>query len=66
VSGDVVNLRMARKRRARDAARAEADGSAARHGEPKPARDAREAEAARARRTLEGHARDGDGSADGG
>lgn len=65
MSADVVNLRMARKRRARDAARAEADGNAARHGETKAAREAREAEAARASRALEGHARAGDGPADG-
>jgi hypothetical protein len=65
VSAEVVNLRMARKRRARDSARAEADGHAARYGEPKVLRDAREAEAARAAKALEGHARggqDGDGS----
>lgn len=64
MSADVLNLRMARKRRAREAARADADASAARHGEPKALRDAREAEAARAAKALEGHARagqDGDG-----
>jgi hypothetical protein len=66
VSAEILNLRLARKRRARDAARAEADARAARHGEAKPARAAREAEAERARRVLEGHAREGDGPADGG
>lgn len=53
-----VNLRQARKRRARMAARAEADANAARHGEPKAARRLREAEAGLEARRLDGLRRD--------
>ena len=58
-SGDVVNLRRARKARARDEARRTADGNAARFGRT---RAEREGEAARAEieaRRLDGHRLDG-------
>lgn len=59
MSGAVVNLRRARKRRARDEARAEGDAAAARHGESKAARRLRDVEADKLRRTVDG-ARRGD------
>jgi hypothetical protein len=59
--GEVVNLRRARKRREREDRRAEADANAARHGEPVALRRAREAEADRAARALDGARRDGEG-----
>jgi len=58
VTGKVVNLRRARKRKARQDARAEADANAARHGEAKPVRSLREAREALEARRLEGHRRD--------
>ncbi|WP_265502249.1 DUF4169 family protein [Paracoccus beibuensis] len=51
----IINLRQARKSRARDAKRAASDTSAALHGEPKALRDARRAEEDRARRALDAH-----------
>ena len=57
----VVNLRQARKRRARTATRAEADANAARHGEPKAQRRLREAEAGLEARRLDGLRRDDKG-----
>ncbi|HUF87225.1 MAG TPA: DUF4169 family protein [Thermohalobaculum sp.] len=56
--GKVVNLRRTARRRARDAARAEADANAARHGETGAARRLRETEARLEARRLEGHRRD--------
>jgi hypothetical protein len=56
--GDIINLRRARKARARAADRAEADVRAARFGEARSARDRREAEADRAASRLDGHRRD--------
>jgi hypothetical protein len=59
--GDVVNLRLARKARARaDKAKA-ADANRALHGEGKAAKAARKAEAERATRLLDGHHRDRSG-----
>jgi len=55
VTGKVLNLRRARKQKARDASRAAADANAARHGEAKPARSLREAREALEARRLEGH-----------
>ncbi|MEO0682326.1 MAG: DUF4169 family protein [Pseudomonadota bacterium] len=52
---EVVNLRHARKRRARAADRAKADANAARHGRSKAERDADAAEAGREARRLDGH-----------
>lgn len=51
----IINLRQARKQRARTAKRQQGDANAARHGEAKPLRDARQAEATRAARSLEAH-----------
>jgi hypothetical protein len=55
VTGKVINLRRARKRKARDKARTQADASAARHGEAKPVRSLREAREALEERWLDGH-----------
>lgn len=54
----IINLRQARKQRGRDARRAAGDANAARFGEAKPLRDARQAEADRAERVLQAHRRD--------
>lgn len=54
----IVNLRQARKQRARDAKRQTGDANAARFGEPAHLRDLRQAEAARAAQTLEAHRQD--------
>ena len=54
----IINLRQARKQRNRDAGRAAGDANAARFGEAKPSRQAREAEADRAARSHEAHRRD--------
>lgn len=51
----IINLRQARKQRGRDAKRAAGDESAARFGEAKPLRDARQAEADRAACILDAH-----------
>jgi len=59
---DVVNLRRARKRRSREAARAEADASAARHGEARTARDLRKARDTLEARRLEAHKREDEGN----
>ena len=54
----IINLRRARKRRARDEARKEADAKASRHGESKAVSHLREARAALEERRLAGHRRD--------
>lgn len=63
---EIVNLRQARKAKARDAARKAGDANAAKHGRGKgeKARDA--AERAAEARKLDGHRRerDGDGAGD--
>ena len=51
---EIINLRRARKTRARDAASAEAAGNRALFGQTKPARAAQTAEAARLARALDG------------
>lgn len=56
----IVNLRQARKDRARTEKRAAGDASAAKFGEVKAVKDARKAEADRATRTLEAHRKDDD------
>ena len=56
--GKPVNLRHARKHKARAEARAEADANAARHGEARPVRSLREAREDLEARRLEGHRRD--------
>lgn len=54
----IVNLRQARKQRARDEKRAQGDANAAKFGEASAQRAAREAEAARAARAHDAHKRD--------
>ena len=54
----IINLRQARKQRGRDAKRAAGDANAAKFGEAKPLRQAREAEADRATRVHEAHRRE--------
>ncbi|TFL18524.1 DUF4169 family protein [Jannaschia formosa] len=58
MTGKVVNLRMARKARARAEKSARADANAARHGVPKAEKTRLAAEAARADRDHEGHKRE--------
>ncbi|MGP9804508.1 DUF4169 family protein [Paracoccus sp. NSM] len=53
-----INLRQFRKNRARDEARAAGDANAARHGEPRALREAREAEARRVAKLHQDHRRD--------
>jgi hypothetical protein len=57
---EIVNLRRARKARARREARTEADANAARHGEAGASRKVREAETARVTRLHEGNRRETD------
>ncbi len=57
---EVVNLRLARKARARSDKAREADAARALHGESKAAKLARKAEAARAERLLDGAKREHD------
>lgn len=54
----IINLRQARKQRDRAAKRATGDANAAKFGEARPARDARQAEADRAARALDAHRRE--------
>ena len=58
----IINLRQARKQRDRDTKRAAGDANAARFGEAKILRDARQAETDRATRALDAHRRDDDAS----
>lgn len=60
MSGDVVNLRMARKARARADAAAQAAANRTKFGEPAAIRKARKAEAERAAARLEGVRRETD------
>jgi len=62
--GEAVNLRMARKARARNEAQAKATANRARFGRSKAERHAEELEAARRDRTLDGAARSGGPVAD--
>ncbi|HKR93527.1 DUF4169 family protein [Novosphingobium sp.] len=55
---DIVNLRMARKRKARDAEQAEAQANRAKHGLGKTERHAAAADIERVIRALEGAKRD--------
>ncbi|MFN6979257.1 MAG: DUF4169 family protein [Gemmobacter sp.] len=57
---DIVNLRAARKARARAEARRQADANAALHGRSRAQRAAEEAERIAAARRLDGHRRAGD------
>jgi hypothetical protein len=60
---EIVNLRKARKARARDAATAAADANRAAHGQPKAVKSLAEARRRKAARDLDGHRRQDDGSA---
>ena len=60
MSGDVVNLRMARKARARTQAQSTAAANRAKFGETSQVRKARDAETVRAARTLDGNRREPD------
>ncbi|MFV0474889.1 MAG: DUF4169 family protein [Pikeienuella sp.] len=55
MSDKPINLRLARKATARDAARREADANAARHGRSKTERRAEEVEIRREVARLDGH-----------
>lgn len=55
---EILNLRQARKRKARQASRDEGDRNAAKHGRPKADRDREAAEAERVSRVFEAHRRD--------
>ncbi|MFC0687287.1 DUF4169 family protein [Novosphingobium clariflavum] len=55
---EIINLRMARKARARSDNQAQAQASRARHGRSKHERQAAEAEIARIARTVEGARRE--------
>lgn len=54
----IINLRQARKQRTRDAKRAAGDAKAAKFGEARPLREARQSEADRAARIHDAHRRD--------
>jgi hypothetical protein len=54
----VINLRQARKDKARSAARAQADANAAKHGRSKAARQLEQAQADKARAHLDAHKRE--------
>ncbi|TCP61285.1 uncharacterized protein DUF4169 [Rhodovulum bhavnagarense] len=57
MAGGVVNLRAARKARARAEKRAKGDENAAKHGRTKAQRAREEADATRARSQLDAHRR---------
>ena len=54
----IVNLRAARKAKERETSRATADQNAAKFGRTKAEKDLEKARAEKARRDLEGHARE--------
>lgn len=56
--GEIINLRMARKAKARAADKAEAQANRARHGRTRAERQATEAEIVRFTRTIEGARRE--------
>jgi len=58
MSGKIVNLNQARKRKARIEKTAEADANAAKHGRSKVDRSLSEARAEKDKRDHEGHKRD--------
>ncbi len=58
MAGKPVNLRRARKQKAREEARAEADANAARHGQTKAERTLRAARENLEARRLDGHRRE--------
>lgn len=55
---EIVNLRMARKAKARGTAKSLAEANRAKHGRTRSEREATEAEAARLSRTVEGAKRE--------
>ena len=55
---EIVNLRTARKAKARDDARAKADENAAKFGRSKAEKDLQAARAEKAARDFDGHARE--------
>ncbi|PIY74810.1 MAG: DUF4169 domain-containing protein [Rhodobacterales bacterium CG_4_10_14_0_8_um_filter_70_9] len=65
MTADIINLRRARKQRARAADKADAAANAARHGVGKAERALADAEAERLRRTLDGARVGTEGSDDG-
>jgi acetyl-CoA carboxylase carboxyltransferase component len=58
VMGDIVNLKLARKRKAREAAETEAAAKRLQHGQSKAQKKLSEAEQEAAERKLDGHKRD--------
>lgn len=58
MTGKLVNLRRARKQKAREDVRAEAGANAARHGVAKAVRSLRQAREAQEARRLDGHRRE--------
>jgi hypothetical protein len=60
VTGKVVNLNRARKTRARDDRKRQADANAAKHGRTRAERTRDQHEANRARQVLDDHVRDQD------
>ncbi len=53
--GEIVNLKRARKAKARVAAEKDADANRAKHGIPRHEREAKEAERGRTRQLLDSH-----------
>ena len=60
MTADLINLRQARKRKARGDREAEAERNRALHGESKASKQKRQTELNKAVRSLEGHRRDPD------
>lgn len=58
MTADIVNLRMARKRKARRERESEADDNRRLHGLPRAERERSDAERDRALKSLEAHRRD--------
>ncbi len=58
MTGQPVNLRRARKHKAREGARAEAEANAARHGQTRAGRSLRAAREELEARRLDGHRRE--------
>lgn len=62
MSAEIVNLRLARKRKAREEKAQHGDENAARHGQSAAMRTLRGTEEARSKRVLDGKRLDGDGT----
>jgi hypothetical protein len=52
---DIINLRRAKKAKAREESQMQAEANRAKHGTPKPLRDAAAAEKARLARAIDSH-----------